>query len=166
MTRSRREASPTASRGEPRCNETTTPLSVLEFRTAQRVLTGRLQPRPSTDRVMLPSSVRTTTPTAVGRLSYGSPVFTNEPPQFEATTITRTPRVLHDDQDQRAARSRDLETDRRAHDDRVRGDPSFTAASQSHTVEPSTAPLPRPGRPAPRGVPTGASVGRYGQGAV
>ena len=30
-----------------------------------KVLTGRLQPRPSTDMVMLPSSVRTT-PTAVG----------------------------------------------------------------------------------------------------
>ena len=56
--------------GEPRCNESRTPLSVLEFRTVQRVLTGRLQPRPATDRVMLPSSVRTT-PTAVGRLSNG-----------------------------------------------------------------------------------------------
>ena len=42
-----------------------TPLSVLEFKTVQRVLTGRLQPRPSTDMVTLPSSVRTT-PTAVG----------------------------------------------------------------------------------------------------
>ena len=105
----------------------------------QRVLTERLQQRPSTDMVMLPSSVRTT-PTAVGRLSYGIPVFTSGPPQFEATTITRAhhPKVLHDDQDQRAARTfRDLETDRRAHDDRVRGTPSFTAASHSG---PSTAP--------------------------
>ena len=98
--------------GEPRCNETTTPLSVLEFRTVQRVLTRRLQPRPFTDRVMLPSSVRTTL-AAVGRLSHETPFFTNEPLQFEATTITRAHhfRVLHDDQDQRAARIfRDLET--------------------------------------------------------
>ena len=43
-------------RGEPRCNETKTPLSVLEFRTVQRVLTGRLQPGPSTDTLTLPSS--------------------------------------------------------------------------------------------------------------
>ena len=165
MTRSRREASPTASGGEPRCNETTTPLSVLEFRIVQRVLTGRLQPGPSTDRVMLPSSVRTT-PTAVGRLSHGIPVFTNEPLQFEATTMTRAhhPRVLHDDQDQRAARiSRDLETDRRAPDDRVRGDPVVNGREpvpHSGAVNRSThhplgtgcrpVPLPRPGRPALR----------------
>ena len=97
VTRSRSEASPTASGREPRCNETITPLSALEFRTVQSALTGRLQPRPSTDMVMRPSSVRT------GRLSDEVPVFTNEPLQFEATTITRAhhPRVLHYDQDQR-----------------------------------------------------------------
>ena len=81
------------------------------------------QPPPSTDTVMLPSSVRTM-PTAVGHLSCGIPQFTHEPLQFEATTMTwaHHPRVLHDDQ--RAARIFwDLETDRRAHDDRVRGDP-------------------------------------------
>ena len=73
---------------------------------------------------MLPSSVRTR-PTAVGRLSLGIPVFTSEPLQFEATTVAQAhhPRVLHDDQDQRAACTfRDLETDRRARDDRVRVD--------------------------------------------
>ena len=59
---------------QPKCNETMTPLSALEFRTAQRALTGRLQPRPSKDMVMLPSSDRTT-PTAVERLSHGIPVF-------------------------------------------------------------------------------------------
>ena len=111
----------------------------------------------------------------------------NEPLQFEATTITRAhhPRVLHDGQDQRAARIfRDLETDRRAHDDRVRGNPSFTAASQSRIVGPSTAPsttlsvraaanhnpVVNPSAvaqgPKYHWVPTGASVGRYGQGAV
>ena len=85
---------------------------------------------------MFPSSDRTTA-TAVGRLCYGIPIFTDEPQQFEATTIKRTqhPRVLHDDQDQRAAHIfRDVETDRRAHDDRVRGTPSFTGPSQSRTA--------------------------------
>ena len=70
-----------------------------------------------------------------GRLPYGIPVF-YEPPQFEATTITQAhhTRVLHDDQRQRAARIfRDLET-------AFAGTPSFTAASQSRTVGPSTAP--------------------------
>ena len=87
----------------------------------QKVLTGRLQPRPSTDTIILSSSVRTT-PTAVGRLSCVIPVFTNEPLQFEATTMTwaHHPTVLHDDQDQRAARIfRDLKTDRRVCGDLV-----------------------------------------------
>ena len=104
------------------------------------------------------------------------------PLQFVATTVTRAhhSRILHDDQDQRAARIfRDLETDRRAHDDRVRWDPvvhgrepvPYSGAVHRSTHHPlgtgcrqpqaccepqrrgtrAQAPLPRPGRPAPRG---------------
>ena len=158
---------------------TMTPLSVLEFRTVQRVLTGILQPRPSTDMVMLPSSVRTT-PTAVGRLSCGIPVFTNELLQFEATTIART----HHPGSCMTIRIRGLpalfgfsKPIAGGMTTAFAGTPLFTAASQSRTVGPSTAPrttlsvqaadnhkpvitpalwhkgpapLPRQGRPAPQ----------------
>ena len=102
------------------------------------------------------------------------------------------PRTLYDDQDQRAARIfRDLETDRRAHDDRVRGDPvvhgrepvphsvavhrstlsARGAANHKPVVNPSAVaqgPSTAPFQVVLRrgGVRTGASVGRYGQGAV
>ena len=125
MTRTRSEASPTASGGEPRCKETTTPLSELEFRTVQRVLTGRLQLRPSTDMVMLPSSVRTR-PTAVGRLSLGIPVVTSEP-------LSLKQQALHGHTTPRSWIAGRMTI-------AFAGTPSFTSASQSRTVGPSTAP--------------------------
>ena len=77
------------SRGEPICNETITPLSVLEFRTVQRVLTGRLQPRPIRGHGDASVFGPNDADRRAARLSCGTPVFTNEPLQFEATTITR-----------------------------------------------------------------------------
>ena len=63
-----------------------------------------------------------------------------------------TTRVLHDGQDQRAARTfRDLENDRRAHDDRVRGDPVVRREPVPHSgaIHWSTALPSRHGLPPP-----------------
>ena len=142
MTRSRSEASPTASGREPRSNETITPLSALDFRTVQRVLTGRLQSRRSTDMVMLPSFVRKT-PTAVGRLSCGIPFFSRmshyylkQQPEHGHTTPGSCMTI----------RTRGLpasfgisKTNAGRMTTAFAGTPSLTAASQSRTG-PSTAP--------------------------
>ena len=188
MTRSRSEASPTASGRRRPCQSWSSELC------KGYSLGGSNRAHPPTWRCFRLRSERRRPPW--GACPVGYRFFMNEPLQFEATTITRAhhPRVLHDGQDQRAARIfRDLETDRRAHDDRVRGNPSFTAASQSRIVGPSTAPsttlsaraaanhnpvvnpsavaqgpstTPSPRSSCAAGGGTGASVGRYGQGAV
>ena len=174
-------------RGEPRCNETITPSPLLEFRIVQRVLTGRLQPRPSTDMVMLPSSVRTT-PTAVGRLSHGIPGFyesLKQQPLHGHTTQgscmtirTRGPPASFGISKPVAGRmttafAGDPVVHGREpvpHSRAVHRSTLSARAAANHKPVPapwhkSPAPLPRPGRPASGVVPTGASVG-YGQGAV